>query len=155
MRKNIKVLLTNILKYAIVPVAVTWVVCVVSFNKDKDSNPQPPTILKDCDDMDFHDPLDDADDSYLSDTSRIADSAFVIYDRKYEITTLFIEGLLDKKGIDACERLIVDKEQIDHIVVSCWSFRPEFINQTKKLTDYMATMRNKNFEETNAFMFIR
>lgn len=103
----------------------------------------------------YEDPFDGDGDFYESDTTRICDSAFVVYDRKYDVTTLVIEGLLDKKSMKACEEMIVDEEQIDHILICSFRYDLLFIKQADELTEFMSTYRNNIMEESNSFMFIR
>lgn len=153
MRKNIKTLIINILDYVVAPGLVVGVFCWACLSACM-NNPKA-DIPVDSPNIMYEDPFDGDNDFYDSDTTRIADSAFVVYDRQYNVTTIVIEGQLDQKGIDACERLIVDEEQIDHILVCSWNYNPIRIKQAEMLNNFMAEYRESIMEESNSFMFIR
>lgn len=103
----------------------------------------------------YEDPFDGDGDFYESDTTRICDSAFVVYDRKYDVTTIVIEGLLDKNGMKTCEQMIVDEEMIDHVLICSFRYDLLYIKQAEMLNDFMTTYRENIMEESNSFMFIR
>lgn len=153
MKKNIKNLIVNILEYAIAPGVILWMFCWICLSACI-NNPKA-DIPMDSPNIMYEDPFDGDNDFYESDTTRIADSAFVVYDRKYDVTTIVIEGLLNEKGMKACESLIIDEEQIDHILVCSFRYDLLYIKQAKELSDFMAEYRENIMEESNSFMFIR
>lgn len=152
MRKNIKNLIINILEYAVAPIVILWVFCWVCLsacmNNTSDIPMNSPNIM-------YEDPFDGDDDFYESDTTRLCDSAFVVYDRQYDVTTIVIEGLLDDKGIKACEQMIIDEEMIDHVLICSFRYDSAFIKQAETLNDFMSEYRENIMEESNSFMFIR